>query len=681
MEQYLLNTDQKLRLNNLNKKGGLGRLFYYLLDMPTMQKSLKTSCLLFGFFTLALTVFLVYQQGLHGGFMFDDYSNIEQNPHIRITQLNTSTLSDSAWSGNAGPLKRPVAMLSFALNYYFADGHQHTALKLTNLAIQIGCAWLLFIFCLQILRLPSIKKSSAIKGKALPFIAFSIALLWAVHPINLTSVLYIVQRMTSLSTLFTLATLIFYLKARVSPTPRDFKNLLCYSASFISFLFANFSKENALLIPLYCVLIEWVFFYQASPWTFFKTIPQRSKWIIGLCLGLISLVIGLYALNYASHGYGHRTFTLVERVLTESRVICFYISLIVLPRINAFGLFHDDIALSSSIIDPWTTIVAIIFIVSLITVAIRAREKKPLFSFGVLLFFTAHLMESTIFGLEIAHEHRNHFASIGILIALTGQFIHHSPFNKKAYIFVMGGFFIIFALTTSLRSYQWKDNFHLAQYEASHHPSSPATQTLLSDAAYKAKHYDIAEGAINTARKLDPLESSYAINSQVLAVLLKKPLSEALNKEIKSKLKENPFSASTQIALSHISTHLNNEAFKPLQPYFIEWLSVVINKLGATQQASMYHYFLAKAYLATGNTLAAINAHQQAFSLDKKFINPLFETANIFLALKQAGNAKIVLGQIEKANKNPSLDRHYDMHIQELKEAIRQIDGSRRQPT
>lgn len=639
-----------------------------------MQKPLKVSYQLLGFFIIALTVFLVYQQGLHGEFIFDDYGNIEQNPHIQITQLNTSTLSESALSGSAGPLKRPVAMLSFALNYYFADGHHYTALKLTNLVIQITCAWLLFILYLHILQLPSVKKNNAIKSKTLPLIAFSIALLWAVHPINLTSVLYIVQRMTSLSTLFTLATLIFYLKARCNTHPSSFKNILFYSASIISFLFAIFSKESALLIPFYCLLIEWAFFYQASPWTFFYALSKRSKWIIWLSLGLLTLVIGLYALNYASHGYGNRTFTLIERVLTESRVVCFYISLIILPRINAFGLFHDDIALSSSIIDPWTTIVALIFIIGLVTVAIRSRKKKPLFAFGVLLFFTAHLMESTIFGLEIAHEHRNHFASIGLIIALTGLFIHSPSFNRKVYFLVTGGFFIIFALTTTLRSYEWKDNFHLAQYEASHHPASPATQALLSNTAYKTQHYDIAEEAINTARKLEPHESSYAINSLVLAVLLKKPLSDVLNNEIKIKLKNNPFSASTKIAFKHISSHLNNEAFKPLRPYFIEWLTVILNKLGTTQKASIYHYYLAKAYLTTGNTLGAINAYQQAFNLDSNFMNPLFEMGNIFLALNQPAGAKIVLAQIEKANKNPKLKHDYNLHIQELKNAIQKFD-------
>ena len=641
----------------------------------TLPTSSKTS-LAFFFFTIALVTTLIYQQGIYGSFVFDDYENIQNNTQLRLTQLTPPDLIDAAMSGMAGPLKRPIAMLSFSLNYYFAEGYHNFSFKITNIIIQVLCAWLLFIFYLQIIQLPSVQKSTAIKSQTFPFIAFSIALLWAVHPINLTSVLYIVQRMTSLSTLFTLATLIFYLKARSNSQLSAFKNIIFYLASLMSFLLAIFSKENALLIPLYCLLIEWVFFYQKSPWTLVSSLSQRNKRVIGLILSLLTITAGLYVLNYASHGYDNRAFTLTERVLTEARVLCFYISLIVLPRINALGLFHDDIVLSNSIIDPWTTIAAIIFIIGLITVAIRAREKKPLFAFGILLFFTAHLMESTIFGLEIAHEHRNHFASIGLIIALTGLLIHSQPFIKKRYALVSGGFFIIFALTTTLRSYEWKDNFHLAQYEASHHPDSPATQALLSNTAYKTQHYKVSEDAINTARKLAPYESSYAINSLVLAALLKKPLSDELNNEIKRKLKDNPFSASTKIALAHINTHLTNESFKPLQPYFIEWLTVILKKLGPTQQASTYHYFLAKAYLTTGNTLGAINAHQQAFNLDNKFINPLFEMGNIFLALKQPVAARIVLNQIEQANKNPRLKRDYSLHIQELKEAIQKIEKS-----
>jgi len=640
-----------------------------------MQKNFKKSRFFLSLFILAIVSYIIYQQGLNGPFVFDDHGNIQQNTQIQITELNLNTLNSAAWSGHAGPLQRPVAMLSFALNYYFAEGYHYFSFKLTNLLIQIACAWLVFIFCLQLLRLPSIQNSLSIKSKAIPFIAFSMATLWAAHPINLTSVLYIVQRMTSLSTLFTLATLIFYLKARNNLTGAALpKQLLLFSSSFICFLLAIFSKENAVLIPVYLLLIEWLFFTQQSPWLGFRSLSPTTRKSLWVLLTSLAIATFLYALNYAANGYSQRTFTLTERALTETRVICFYLALIILPRINAFGLFHDDIELSTSLISPWTTLPAILIIIGLIAIAIRVRKDKPLIAFGVLFFFACHLLESTIFGLEITHEHRNHLASIGIIIALSGLFIHHKPFNKRIYLIASTAFFIILSSTTFLRSYQWQDDYHLAQYEAAHHPKSPATLALLSNIAYKHQEYEVAEQAINQARILLASESSYAINSAVIAVLLDKPVSSGLNDEILRKLHDNPFSTSTQIAFSHISTHLSNDAFKPIHPYFVEWLEVLVEKLGATQRASTYHYYLAKAYLITGNMLGAINSHQQAFNLNNTFINPLFEMGNIFLALGQAGNANIVLQQIKQANTNPALEKHYDKHIKELEVAIASIE-------
>jgi len=631
----------------------------------------------FFLFALAFTTIVVYYQGIHGPFVFDDHGNIQENSQIRITELNTASLINGAMSGRAGPLKRPVAMLSFALNYYFADGYQYFAFKLTNVLIQVSCAWLLFIFSLQLLRMPVIVKDSNLHDKIVPFIAFSIAMLWAVHPINLTSVLYIVQRMTSLSTMFTLATLILYIKARQNISNKQpIKNFFTYLASFICFLLAIFSKENALLIPAYLLLIEWVFFAEKKPWCYFSTLESRTKNFIYSILALSAVITIVLTLYYASNGYGTRSFTLIERLLTETRVITFYISLILLPRISEFGLFHDDIQLSTSLIAPWTTLASTLFIISLITLAIRWRAYKPLVSFGILFFFTAHLLESTIFGLEIAHEHRNHLASTGIIIALTGFFIHRPSFNKRIFLTASFIFFVILGTTTMFRAYQWQDDFTLASYEASHHPKSAATMALLSNTSYKYQKYDVAEKAINSARTILPSESAYAINSLVIAILLEKPINSELVDEINIKLTNNPFSASTQIALAHISTHLAKKEFEPLRPYFIIWLEIILKKISNTKQSSTYQYFLAKAHLMSGNTLGAINAHQQAFFVNKKFITPLFEVGNIFLELKQTENAKIVLAQIEKANKNPELERHYDTHIQELKEAIKKIEGA-----
>lgn len=641
---------------------------------------LSTLRLIFFFLVIAITTTVIYQPGIYGPFVFDDHGNIQENTQIRMTELTSTSVIDAAMSGRAGPLKRPISMLSFGLNYYFADGYQYFSFKLTNVFIQIACACLAFILCLQLFRLPIVQKASKLDNKTVQLVAFSAAIVWAAHPINLTSALYIVQRMTSLSTLFTLATLCFYIQARNNGYYKSPAKSVCiYFSSFTCFLLAIFSKENALLIPAYLLLIEWLFFTHKQPWIRFSKLPVLAKRFVYITLFIGTIIAITFAFEYATNSYGSRSFTLTERVLTETRILVFYISLIILPRINAFGLFHDDIPLSTSLIEPWTTLPSILFIVALIIFALRCRINKPLVSFGILFFFTAHLLESTIFGLEIAHEHRNHLASLGVIVALVGFFIHQPSFNKRIYIIASCVFFMVLGATTMFRAYQWQNDYTLASYEASHHPESPATLALLSNTAYKYQEYTVAEDAINTARTLLPTESAYAINSLVIAVLLEKPIDKALTEEILNKLTLNPLSATTQISLAHISTHLAREEFTPLRHHFIDWLNVILNKLGSSKQSSIYHYFLAKAYLITGNTLGAINAHQQAFHHNKLFLNPLFESANIFLTLQQSNNARIVLAQIEQANANPKLERNYKKHIDELRLAIQTLEKAQQQ--
>ena len=63
--------------------------------------------------------FLIYLSGLSGDYVFDDIANIVENQKIAITSLDYSSLRTAYWSGDAGPLGRPISMLTFALNYYF----------------------------------------------------------------------------------------------------------------------------------------------------------------------------------------------------------------------------------------------------------------------------------------------------------------------------------------------------------------------------------------------------------------------------------------------------------------------------------------------------------------------------------------------------------------------------------
>ncbi|MBK8894756.1 MAG: hypothetical protein IPN64_12110 [Propionivibrio sp.] len=153
-----------------------------------------------------------YLPGLTGHFIFDDGVNIRLNPLLRIDSLDFSTLWQAASSGGTRPLSRPISMASFALDFYFF-GMSPYYFKATNLAIHLANGLLVFVLVKLLLGL-HLRIRGAADNNTASWIGIAVAAIWLLHPFNLTGVLYVVQRMTSLAALFTLAGLALYMYGR-----------------------------------------------------------------------------------------------------------------------------------------------------------------------------------------------------------------------------------------------------------------------------------------------------------------------------------------------------------------------------------------------------------------------------------------------------------------------------------
>jgi hypothetical protein len=99
-------------------------------------------------------------------------------------------------------------------------------------------------------------------------------------------------------------------------------------------------------------------------------------------------------------------------------VLSDYLGQIALPKPAALGLFHDDYVLSHSLVEPWTTLPAIILVIGMIAGALSLRRRTPALSMGVLWYFGAQILESGPIPLEIYFEHRNYFPMAGLLIGV-----------------------------------------------------------------------------------------------------------------------------------------------------------------------------------------------------------------------------------------------------------------------
>jgi len=409
------------------------------------------------FLLMISIVFIIYANTLDGPFLFDDEANIEQNPYIRINSLMSGELKKAEFKSIV--FNRPISKISFALNYYF---HQFRVFgyHLVNILVHITTGILLFFFVRTTIDVFKVE-SSKLKAGGPPlvyesldplFIAFFTALIWLVHPIQTQSVSYIVQRMNSLAAMFYILSFLLYMKARTSGSRRN--RLLLFSGCFLAGLLAFGSKENAATLPFFIFLYEW-YFYQDLDWKWLK----RNLFVFVILLIFLFIIAFIYLgknpLEKILAGYGWHDFTMEQRVLTEFRVVIFYLGMLVFPHPSRLNLEHDFL-LSFSIIHPVTTILSLLLIMGFIALAVFSAKKNRLFSFCILWFFGNLVIESSVIELDIIFEHRNYLPSMFVVLIFV-IIVHQYLKPRGLSIAVLCLVTLIFSFWTHERNRVWAD--------------------------------------------------------------------------------------------------------------------------------------------------------------------------------------------------------------------------------
>ena len=448
---------------------------------------------------LVALVALVYLPGLGGGFAFDDYHTIVDNPSLDIQTVRWDTLLDAAMSGvGTGPLARPIAMLSFAANRS-VTGLTPGPYKLTNLVIHALNAVLVF----GLLRcwLPLLAPRAPLAC------AWLITALWALHPINLTAVLYVVQRMTSLAATFALLALVLYSGVRM----RQRRGLALSASGLLAMVLctvlALFCKETAVVLPLYALLVEvWVL----ASWRAPLTVPSR----IAVACALVVVLAGAtaYFLHSIAPGYSAREFTMSERLWTEARVMCAYLQLLMVPAPGAYTLFHDDLLLSRGWLEPIATLLSVLTLLAVSALVVTRRARQPYLIFGWAWFLVGHVLEGSFVPLELMHEHRNYLPSLGIITLLVLTLADGLALRPVARRTCAALALAIVATVTSLRAGLWADPALQIETELAHHPHSPrlwyeAGRLRIEGAGGDPARLQAGVAALERAAALAPIKS------------------------------------------------------------------------------------------------------------------------------------------------------------------------------
>jgi tetratricopeptide (TPR) repeat protein len=203
------------------------------------------------------------------------------------------------------------------------------------------------------------------------------------------------------------------------------------------------------MLPVSIVLFD-LYFIQGISRS--NTIRAAKILIAFMVCALIALFLYL-KLDPSTIDYSCRTFGMTERLLTQPRVLFYYLSLLLYPLNSRLMLVHD-FDISTSLFDPWTTCIALAALVLILGITLFAAKKIPLISYCILFFFINHLIEGSFFSLELIYEHRNYLPSIFLPLPIAIGLLNMLDFfEKKKIVFIslataIPSMMIVFGITT-----------------------------------------------------------------------------------------------------------------------------------------------------------------------------------------------------------------------------------------
>ncbi len=478
------------------------------------------------------------------------------------------------------------------------------------------------------------------------------------------------------------------------------------------------SKENAALLVLFIGVIEFVFFYARDPKSFDRGV---RIWYAGVILLPVLVALGWLVSHpdYILGAYSTRSFSLTERLLTEPRVLWFYIALIVFPRGSAFGLYHDDIVISTSLFSPWTTLPALLGWAGLLVVAFFYVRRWPVASFVTLWFIAGHSMESSVLALEIAHEHRNYLPSFAIIFgAMYGVMLGldrlHRPRLALPLLLV---YISTAAFVTHVRANTWATEENIIETNARNHPASARAQYMLAevyaqkrgDALKALRHYKnaadlkrseiaalikMAIAASETTVSLGPeadalteAQSQQGAQTAPKVRILGLPefasvarvgqrltlvLDESLYNEIERRLIDEPVSAMTGHALG-ILTYCISRGERPCAHLYhrtVEWYRLAIGNRYADGMAKGYlAHGLAKLYLENGELEPARQMAVESQQHDPANPTHLLLEARVHLTSGSMDKAEAIIQRTQAlhAPLAPNVRRELDSLLQQIR--------------
>ncbi len=606
---------------------------------------------------ITLLGFLIYSNTFNVPFHFDDVYNIIDNPAIKdFKYFKEPSLIQKYKPLYDALMMRYIGYLTFAINYKIHSLNV-TGYHIVNLVIHIFNSIIFYLLIFLIFSTPYFRNHGIKNPDTSRLIAFFASLLFVCHPIQTQAVTYIVQRLTSLATMFYLSSLIMYIKARITLSQKadisffSAPTLIFYCLSIISAIFAMKTKEISFTLPIIIILCEFMFFEES-----FK---KRLLFLIPFILTMLIIPFGLLGSNRPAGdllgGLGEATrvetaMSRLDYLFTQFRVIVTYIRLLFLPVNQNIDY---DYPVYNSFYEP-NVFLSFLFLLSIFIIAVyffyRSKSSANnnsiqylrLISFGIFWFFITLSVESSVIPIiDVIFEHRLYLPSIGVFIAISS--LVYIVFNKlkstEAKALLISFSFLIlftFSIATYVRNNLWKEPITLWEDVIRKSPNKARGYNNLGFLYTQANQHD---KALYYLQKATELKSSYSVARHNLGLAYaKKGMIDDAIKELRLSVELDPSNA-----LAHYDLALAYIKKGEMQ-----------NALQQLNEAIRYKPDYAEAYNNIGAIYFLMNHLDEAIENFQMALRFKPDNAEAHFNI---GNAYKAKGMIEKANQHFKMAR------------------------
>ncbi|MCX5680262.1 MAG: tetratricopeptide repeat protein [Candidatus Omnitrophica bacterium] len=463
--------DKKYILENRNKKIKAGTQAEKTAGCP------RPAVVLISIALIIVLGFAAYANSLNGQFIRDDNDLIRDNPYIKNGISNALvyfTKNIAIGSGQKWNSYRPIQMITYAAEYPVWTLNV-IGYHLTNILLHILTA--LFVYWLI---------NILYNDNLLSLIAGA---LFVANPLHTEAVAYISGRADSLSAVFLLLCLIFYIKSV------SLKRVIFYIPAILTYILAVFSRENSLILPALLLLYHYTF-----------RVKIKLKWFLPI-LGVTFIYIFLRAtvLKFSLSNIVYTT-TLLERIPGFFAAVTDYLKLLLLPLdlhtgygVVVFSPAHPKV------------ISGILISVFLLIYAFKKRKTRSPAFFSICWFFISLLPQSNLYPINAyMAEHWLYLPSIGFFLLLSEGL---SSLCKTEKFKILGAAFVIILLGISLsltigQNKYWKDPVSFFKRTLGYTPNDYVTYNLLGNAY---EHSGNVADAVKAYKKAIEVNPNYEI--------------------------------------------------------------------------------------------------------------------------------------------------------------------------